>query len=480
MTYLFEDQYINTTADKNYNAAEIKRVTGSTRDVANYEHFSDLIERTVTKLRPHNQPDRDIWTTSSHITRDEIELRLGNDVEAKKLIFEWSMNELVEHYFESELMQAALLGQGVIGTNASPFDKGTAFVYFHHNSNRMHGVKQIGEWGYMKGGMGSFSKLLERIAVEHGATVLREAQVKNVYLNGLGSTTSSTVATSYNKASQPLNCVELANGTRYYAPVVVSNADPETTLEFFNHDKNCVDGKWRTKVMSIPRKSPVCKVNLAAREIPNFKLIPSIDPITNRALPIKHVHTGQVDICLTKKEWREAYACYQNGTMYHKAFMELYFQSVADPSVVKYQQANDKDKAPVHPVSIFSQYFASPASNSASTSDATATPAWTDEWRNAAQQVIYNSLEKHTTNFPASILKAQVLGPSDVEAQIGIKHGHIFHGDILPQYMWDNRLYYKTPMKGFYLCSAGTNPGGSVMSVNGRNAALQILKEEKI
>ena len=41
------------------------------------------------------------------------------------------MAEFVEHYLEDERMQTAYLGQGVIGTNASPFDAGTASIRFH-------------------------------------------------------------------------------------------------------------------------------------------------------------------------------------------------------------------------------------------------------------------------------------------------------------------------------------------------------------
>jgi phytoene dehydrogenase-like protein len=36
-----------------------------------------------------------------------------------------------------ERLQSALWGQGVIGTNASPFDPGTASIHFHHSSGRI-------------------------------------------------------------------------------------------------------------------------------------------------------------------------------------------------------------------------------------------------------------------------------------------------------------------------------------------------------
>jgi len=42
--------------------------------------------------------------------------------------------------------------------------------------------------------------------------------------------------------------------------------------------------------------------------------------------------------------------------------------------------------------------------------------------------------------------------------------------------MYGNRLTARTPMKDFYLCGACTHPGGSVIGVNGRNAAMAVLK----
>src|SRR5439155_1528670 len=107
----------------------------------------------------------DIWIGPAP-TREEIEARLAGDEDCRKLMFEWSMVELVEHFFQDERMQMAYLGQGVIGTNASPHDKGTAYIHYHHASGRMDGLP--GTWGYVRGGMGMVSFLLCDIARELG------------------------------------------------------------------------------------------------------------------------------------------------------------------------------------------------------------------------------------------------------------------------------------------------------------------------
>jgi phytoene dehydrogenase-like protein len=38
---------------------------------------------------------------------------------------------------------------------------------------------------------------------------------------------------------------------------------------------------------------------------------------------------------------------------------------------------------------------------------------------------------------------------------------------------WAN---YRTPVRGLYLCGAGTHPGGGVTGANGRNAARELLR----
>ena len=45
--------------------------------------------------------------------------------------------------------------------------------------------------------------------------------------------------------------------------------------------------------------------------------------------------------------------------------------------------------------------------------------------------------------------------------------------------MWEHRLAPKTPIKDFYFCGAATHPGGSVIALNGRNAAMAVLEDAR-
>jgi phytoene dehydrogenase-like protein len=72
-----------------------------------------------------------------------------------------------------------------------------------------------------------------------------------------------------------------------------------------------------------------------------------------------------------------------------------------------------------------------------------------------------------------------VLGPPDIEQRIGLTGGNIFQGEITPDQMWEQRLTPRTPVSGLYLCGAATHPGGSVIALNGRNAAMAVLADAR-
>jgi len=105
-----------------------------------------------------------------------------------------------------------------------------------------------------------------------------------------------------------------------------------------------------------------------------------------------------------------------------------------------------------------------------------------DDRRDEVRALVMESLARFCSNIGAGItdsavIDAQVLGPPDIEQKVGLTGGHIFQGECLPAYMWDNRLSARTPMPGMYLCGACTHPGGSVIGINGRNAAMAVLKD---
>jgi phytoene dehydrogenase-like protein len=388
-------------------------------DLSGWRAMGALKSRLRDALRPEGPGD--LWIGDAP-SREQIEERLGGDDEAHALLFDWSMVECVEHYMQDERMHLAYLGQGVIGTDASPHDPGTASVWFHHASGRMDGLP--GTWGYVEGGMGMVSFLLCDAAREAGAVVAAGVPVARI-LPGEG--------------------VELEGGERIHAPQVVSNADPRVTLRLLGA---AADAGWRGQVESVPIRGVTVKVNLTLRELPNFLARPGTE---------EPHHTGQINTPLTKREWRETHRIARSGNLPARVWAELYLQTAYDRSVAP---------AGVHTLSVFAQYVP----------NAFRDGSW-DTRREEVGDVVIGSIARFCSNLPGAILDREVLGPPDIERRVGLTGGHIFQGEILPPYMWDRRLTPRTPMPGVYLCGACTHPGGSVIAVNGRNAAMAMLAD---
>lgn len=397
--------------------AEIRRF--APRDVAGWRAMKAVKDRLRDALRPDSAAD--IWIGPSP-TREAIERRLAGDAEARGLLFAWSMVDMVERYLTDERLQIAYLGQGVIGTNASPHDPGTASVYYHHASGRMDGL--AGTWGYVDGGMGMVSFLLCDIAREAGATVAAGVPVARIV---------------------PGEGVELESGERINAPRVVSNADPRRTLALLDGG---ADPGWAAQVRAIPIEGVTVKVNMTLTELPNF---------TARPGTREPHHTGQVNTPLTKQEWRDYHRLANDGILPPRTWNELYLQTVFDPSVAP---------AGVHTLSVLAQYVPNRFREG----------SW-DTRREEVGRTVVNSIARFCSNLPGAITALEVLGPPDIERRVGLTGGHIFQGEILPDYMWDRRLQARTPMPGMYLCGAGTHPGGSVIGINGRNAAMEVLAD---
>ena len=390
-----------------------------------------VIQRLRDKLRP--APDAnwkgadayagDLWIGEAP-TREELENRLAGDPEARAVLFDWSMAEFVEKYIDDERLQIAYLGQGVIGTNASPFDAGTASIRFHHASGQLGGL--AGMWGYVRGGMGMVSFYFCDAAREAGATVISGVPVAEI-LPGEG--------------------VRLEGGERIAARTIVSNADPRQTLRLLGA---YADTTWKRQVEQVPIEGCTVKLNVHLRELPNFVSRPGID---------QPHHYGQINAPLTKQEWKAGFAAARRGELPEHLWCELYFQSVHDNSVVP---------AGEHTMSVFAQYV--PYNFSSGN--------W-DDRRDEVRALALKSLARFCSNIPSAVIDAQVLGPPDIEKKVGLTGGHIFQGECLPPYMWANRLTPRSPMQGVYLCGACTHPGGSVIGINGRNAAMAVLADQK-
>jgi phytoene dehydrogenase-like protein len=389
----------------------------SERDIQGLLGYQEVFARLRGLLR--HGPDGDTWRGASP-TRAEVERILGGDRELISIVFEESIAETLDRYLDDQRLKDALMGQGVIGTNAGPRDPGTASVHLMHHQGTLLGLG--GAWGYVVGGMGRISFAIAEAALEAGATLACGVSVERI-LPGEG--------------------VEISSGEVIPAASVVSNADPERTLGML--DPASVPADYRERLGGWKLTSPVVKLNAAMSALPRFAAGSGVQP-----------HRAMVTITPGLDACQEAFEACQRGEP-AIGFAELYFQTAYDPSV-----APDGK----HVMSVFAHY----APYGLAHGD------W-DGRRDEIGKLILDAIALHAPDVHERVEHVQVLGPPDIESRMGLTGGHIFQGDVRPEQMWDRRLAARTPVEGLYLCGASTHPGGSVIALNGRNAATALLED---
>jgi len=106
---------------------------------------------------------------------------------------------------------------------------------------------------------------------------------------------------------------------------------------------------------------------------------------------------------------------------------------------------------------------------------------WNDARREAFGDAVVDTLARYAPNLKAAIIGRQVLTPADIERITGLSEGNIFQGELALHQLFFLRplpawARYRTPIRGYWQCGAGTHPGGGIMGASGRLAALEILK----
>jgi phytoene dehydrogenase-like protein len=139
-------------------------------------------------------------------------------------------------------------------------------------------------------------------------------------------------------------------------------------------------------------------------------------------------------------------------------FAEVYTQTGFDPSPAP---------AGKHSMTVFGQY----APYDIADGD------W-DSARDGVARQFIDLIARFAPDFEAVLADYEVLGPPDIEARIGLTGGNIFQGEVTPDQLWEGRFPSRTPVEGLYLCGAATHPAGSVIAVNGRNAAAAVLADQ--
>jgi phytoene dehydrogenase-like protein len=208
--------------------------------------------------------------------------------------------------------------------------------------------------------------------------------------------------------------------------------------------------RWKTR-------SGVVKINVALSELPDFKAAPGKEQQPH--------HTGSVELCFSPEYAEQAF---QDAHMGRKA-ATMPFVDGTIPTTL------DKKLAPegTHVFSMFSQWVP-------------------DDWVNephreeldAYAKRIFDIYNELAPNFNDAIIDYQVIGPHDMEQDLGLIGGNIFHGELSVDQLFHMRpapgyADFRTPIKGLYHGSCATHGGGGVNGIPGWQA-YRMAKKDKL
>jgi phytoene dehydrogenase-like protein len=354
-------------------------------------------------------------------------------------LFTMSVTDLLNDWFESDAVKGMLAVNGVIGTWAGPDEPGTAYVMLHHSIGDV-GDGHLGSWGFQQGGMGGVSSSIRSAAKAFGCEIRTGARVKKIVVRN-----GRAVG------------VVLDDGQELRAPVVVSCIHPQIAfLDLVDRHELPPDFVW--DIERWKTRSGVVKINVAISELPDFKAQPGKE--------LQDHHTGSVELCFSTDYAEEAF---QDAHMHRKASVAPFVDGTIPTTM-------DKKLAPegTHVFSMFTQWVP-------------------DDWvkephrdeLDAYAKRIFDLYDELAPNFKDSIIDYQVIGPYDMEQELGLIGGNIFHGELSADQLFHMRPApgygdYRTPLKGLYHGSSATHAGGGVNGIPGWQAYRQAKKDRAV
>ncbi len=345
-------------------------------------------------------------------------------------ILPMSVSDLLNEWFETDLLKGAIAATGLLGSFVGPRQQGSAFLFLHHQLGASNGALRTA--GLVRGGIGRLSETLASAARRHGALIRTDAEV-------------TRIATRNNTATG----VVLTNGEEIGANKIISGADVKTTFLRLV-EPTYLDPHFLLQVKNIRSRGTVAKVNLALDALPKFTGAESAMELGGV------IHIGPSLDYLERASDAAKY-----GRFSKEPFLEITIPSVGDPSLAP---------AGKHVMSVWMQYAPYDLRDK----------NWHDE-REALADTVIDLLDEYAPGMKNSILHRQVLTPLDIEQIFGATGGHVHHAEMaLDQVLLMRPLpgwaRYATPINNLYLCGSGTHPGGGVSGLPGYYAAKEILR----
>jgi phytoene dehydrogenase-like protein len=432
---------LNTIAlaeDSNHITISANSVEGgglSAQDKAAYKEYRRFMSKFAAVIGGiHNKiPPRITYDRKDLVSLGKLALNIRmmgrDDMREFLRIAGINIYDILKENFDNPLLKGALSLDAVLGTNSGPRSNNSVFTALHRMSGNTG--ESAGAASIPLGGMGAVTNALSAAARKFGAEIRTGSPVSSILLE-----------------DDKISGVQLASGEKISASVVISNADPKTTIMDLLGARH-VEAGFAQKIGNIRMQGNAAKLHLALDGLPAFK------GVSQEQLGERLVIAPTVE--------------YVERAFNHSKYGEYSRLPVAEITI---PSIHDSSLAPdgKHVLSAIIQY--APRNLGAG-------------WSAGKEGFMDNVMELLSAYAPDIREKtsvAELLTPEDIENDFRIAGGHWHHGEMsLDQFLMlrpvPKSAQYKTPVDGLYFCSAGCHPGGGVMGSAGKNAAIVVLAQ---
>jgi phytoene dehydrogenase-like protein len=403
-------------------AASFRELTGGDEEYAAWQEFYGRVEELAGVVAP----------TLMDPLPAERDLRARTDATTWRELVQEPLGRVIEERFTDDTVRGVVGTDALIGTFASLHDpsliQNRCFLYHLIGNGN-------GEWRVPIGGMGAVTGALAAAAAEAGAEVLTGCGV-------------STIEPGHDGAE-----VRWHDGERSHSVTtgdVLSGVAPWVLDILLGHGEDAA-----TKPVGAQ-----LKINVLLDRLPRLRS--GADPAVAFA--------GTLHLAEDYTQLEQAYADAAAGRVPDPMPGEVYCHSLSDPSIL--------GEEGVHTLTYFGLHapeplFDDPAAKQLAVDRALAS------LDAVLAEPIRDCLARDGAGNPC--LEAKV--PQDVEADLAMPGGHIFHGDLA--WPWASaRTRLETPAQQWgvatdhervLLCGSGARRGGAVSGLGGHNAAQAVL-----
>jgi|TARA_B100000959_G_scaffold180027_1_gene188283 phytoene dehydrogenase-like protein len=340
------------------------------------------------------------------------------------------MNELMDEWFENELLRSSISVAGIHHLSFGPYAAGTGYNLLHQHLY-CNGVFHNSL--FIKGGTVELANTLKNVAESYGVEIHTNSKVKSIEV-------------------KQNNCdgVVLDNGELIKAEKIISGLDPNNTFINLVGASN-LDPNFLNQIQNIKYRGSTARIHFAINSIPNIKGINPDQMGTN------------FSICSTIESLERASDGVKHRKISENPYVEFNIPSALDP---------DFPRSDKHVLSATVQYAPYHLRNE----------NWDNESNDLLEKNVIKVIERIIPNFSSMIESSIILSPLDIEKEFCLNEGNLNHGEMtLDQFMFMrptiSSSQYNTPIDNLFICGPGTHPGGGLHGSNGYNAAKKILSQ---